>query len=508
MKEFKSKKPSFYIRTLLKEELYEALEFVIMTNYLHYQKVKPLKEIKYELEQIYKDEIKYFEDTIFYLVLNTENKIIGTIRLRKWSRTNPFLLPGIFSNYNIERENIWHVGRFAISNTADITFKKYIFVSLTLWILFSMISCSNEILPLDESSLSESTETKSATQREGIEIGRNLKRSFLSHVTRADISLYPDYFGGMYLNKEGRLVVLVTGDTTTYKEKIQQRALSNNFLLKPCAYSYKELIDIINQLNKFFLNKVNKPLINEIQLDGFGLMDKNNRIAIRIRNCNDEKIEKFKKEISNFPGFVFENSLGDAQLQANLKPGGPVTTLQNQASIGYRARNGANIEGIVVSGHLVNSIGGALYEGFSGNLIGYAIDCYKGPIVDAAFVPVNNSTFIPVNMTTSGISLSTIVDDLFSGASITLEGKTSGRSYGEIDSYYQTGTFPSPTGGTITITNAVSATYLGQDGDSGGIIYASNGTHYTTGIHMGRYNGKAHFILASNINSIMNLQRY
>lgn len=84
------------------------------------------------------------------------------------------------------------------------------------------------------------------------EIAQTLEKSFASKVTRSyteEIN-YPDYYGGVFLNKEGQLVVFTKGDCEPYRQELTTRATSDNFILKSCDYSLNELQEVIDELNQ------------------------------------------------------------------------------------------------------------------------------------------------------------------------------------------------------------------------------------------------------------------
>ena len=51
------------------------------------------------------------------------------------------------------------------------------------------------------------------SKMEAMSLADNLNSSFESSITKSSNTVYPNYYGGNYINEEGRLVVLTVGDT-------------------------------------------------------------------------------------------------------------------------------------------------------------------------------------------------------------------------------------------------------------------------------------------------------
>lgn len=112
---------NFSLYRLSIENLFEASEFIIKTNYEHHQNYFPVT-INDEIESLYIKEQEKFENSFFYVIRNNEGKIAGTIRVLKWDKKITLPIFSIF-NVNIERiiekgcntEDIWHIGCLAIN---------------------------------------------------------------------------------------------------------------------------------------------------------------------------------------------------------------------------------------------------------------------------------------------------------------------------------------------------------------------------------------------------------
>ena len=62
-------------------------------------------------------------------------------------------------------------------------------------------------------------------------------------------SIYPDYYGGCYLDESNNLVILVTGnDSSLHEEDLILRCGGKGFNMKLCQHSYNHLTSLIYSL--------------------------------------------------------------------------------------------------------------------------------------------------------------------------------------------------------------------------------------------------------------------
>lgn len=387
--------------------------------------------------------------------------------------------------------------------------KKNFFLMLMVGAIVFMASCSDDIMSFHQSD--SDSQTKSSlmgekNQVQAIELSQKLNESFAISPTRALTPIYPDFYGGMFINDDGILTILVVGDTIEYKNNFTQRMQSNNYILQRCQYSYATLKNIMDQLNEFVLNPNNVVVVNDLKIEGFCIVDQNNHIAIQIQNCTEEKVARFKDLVMNSPALVFENSNGEAKLQGDIEPGRKINNRVYAGTIGYRARTMGNEEGIVSSGHVFSS-GDRVYDDY-GNQIGECINSASGFDIDAAFIKTNSSYYPSSSTAFLRAFIQPYPSDFPVNTEVTMEGAgSSGANYGKVYSTNATGSFPFA-GGSIYLVNMVSCTYPSVDGDSGALVYSTYGSHYIGGIHMGRASNKAYYTPATRINMRFNLTSY
>lgn len=118
---------------------------------------------------------------------------------------------------------------------------------------FGIVSCSNDFPTESNLSMIEDVITSDFEVNKMVS---NIQNSFSQGSTRgleSEKLIYPDNFGGMYVNEKGELVVLVSEKITeNVRKSYVLRAGSDKFIIKSCEYSYNELNEVKSKLDKFF----------------------------------------------------------------------------------------------------------------------------------------------------------------------------------------------------------------------------------------------------------------
>ena len=323
---------------------------------------------------------------------------------------------------------------------------------------------------------------------------------------------YPDYYGGAFINNEGKLVVYIKGSINRYKKDIEDIIGSQNVIFNSCKNSYSDLNKTMKELNNYkFTNGQNSYSQN---FNSYGIIDSENILIVNLNDFTDASMKQFKKNVNNSKVIEFRKGNGKPILQAtDLNPGAniyaKVGTNNNNGSIGFRAKNSAGEEGIVTSGHVISE-GQGLYYGTGTAAIGLCAVSKQSGSVDAAFIPIfesyNNIPTNTINGTTN--TLSTLTSLPGSGTVVNKVGYKTGSTSGKVIST----NFAVDYGVYGTITNVTTVNYNALRGDSGGIVYSyvsSTNTRYTVGIHGGQIDATTwYYIKAPNILSSLNLSRY
>lgn len=342
-----------------------------------------------------------------------------------------------------------------------------------------------------------------------LDISRELYVKLIDSFSQEPIpsaSDYPNWYGGSFMNDQGKLVICVTPEYSEGLRLLKVKAEvisivgSDDILFEPCEYSFRYLTETMDYLNSIMLDT--KRLAVSDNLNNFGICDKENRIFVFLENCDESSIKMFSKNVDDLGCIIFAKSKGSLVKQVNVKPGNGIETYAGSESMAYRARHNG-VDGIVTAGHVATSTatGYNWVDDSSGTNFAECTKRQESGSVDAAFCKIVNQDYVPSN-------------DIMSGTMLT---STLNPGYGDV--IYKRGAFGGLTSGTVLstnwsgggLTNLTQASYASVDGDSGGIVFTfsmSNNTGYTVGIHLGLGNGKAVYTKASLANSALGITRY
>lgn len=352
----------------------------------------------------------------------------------------------------------------------------------------------------EEESLAQFDKTFLNEQGKASDAYSKLNESF-GKVEERKADDYPDYYGGSFTNKNGKLVVYVKGDVDKYKKDFINRAGIDDIVFETCEYSFKDLTKIIDNINAYKLK--NKDSLIAKNFNCYALMDAENRMVVELDECNDEQIAAFKKQVVDSPAIEFKQASNKLKVEINVNPGSQISVYNGSSgSMGYRARkNGQN--GLVTAAHLAWQ---DCYIYFNGVNIATCTTRQNSGSVDAAFCKITNSNYIPSNIINgTSNTLSTTISEPGVGTVINKVGASTGHTSGTIISTNATAT----TDMGVTLTNLTSANYSSAAGDSGCIVYSVVGSsRYTLGTHVGAAGSTRYFTKANQINSALGVSRY
>lgn len=315
-------------------------------------------------------------------------------------------------------------------------------------------------------------------------LGSSFKAKTRSGVSNPDF-VYPDYYGGGYLDTDGNVVVLVKGDRNKYVSEFQRRTLSSNVVVKECLYSYNELVHFNELLTEKFMNE---SLREELHWTSVGIDTEANKVIVGIVGCTEQAIAKFKSMVLDSDVVTFKEG-GEGVLDSSIDLGGNISYLSAGGSLGYRAR-GSGGSGFVTAGHCVPKVGGFVYIDGS-----YGADCkntqYAGSF-DGAFC-VLRSGYSVSNVTKYGkvvVKADLVPLANLKNTTIVMEGRSIAKaSEGVVSSVSESQTFTKNLPGIgnkkYTISNLIYSSYPSAGGDSGGIVYDKSSSK-VVGVHTGR----------------------
>lgn len=368
--------------------------------------------------------------------------------------------------------------------------------------------------------------------------------------------IYPDYYGGAYINDENKLVVLITRkhSMTREAESIQAEFI-DDVEYKTCYNSYNRLMDVIDSIkNSQILTSEHLAHVSMLGID-----DVDNKVFICLSNDMEDIQSAYNWDDSIIVCYqgncLYEESSSRIVDSLDATFPNPPTypallcgdsiymkegTVWFGGSIGYRAIDASGTEGFVTAGHNIGLSENAVCP-HTGEVIGCAIESYyKENYLDAAFCMLTNKKFNltnNINYTIKGNpatnhwdTLSThIVSKMIKGTIVYMSGMRSKNQQGRVISSYATypimvdTTDNKPYNDSIVFRDIVLSDYPSQSGDSGGIVYTKrrvdnvDGTNCTVGIHVAYAdsiiidNKKIRPVVcikAEHINRIMGLSRY
>lgn len=352
-----------------------------------------------------------------------------------------------------------------------------------------------------------------------------------------DEIIYPEYFGGTYLNENKELVVCLTNDEQNIKSKIINAAKSSDIHFKIVDDSYNDLCALQDMLNKTFESAYDKYIRKQLvsnndiidmlkSISNFSIINKKNCIEIGIENITDKKITSFQKVFGNNDNFTFINSEQHTDC-STWAPGRAIynnsTGSSKRCSTGYRAKyitsSGTTYTGFVSCAHGGQTINTTIYTNYActDKLGTVKVSKYMGS-VDASFITITKSNYSVGMQTHYG-------KDTDTTGNITIESNTYYDSFVEDSCLYKCGSETGTTSGIIhsanatvtskssgiTLTNTIETSKFCDSGDSGGIVFYYNPStekSYACGVVHSTSSSKSNSIKASAIISALNVTPY
>lgn len=332
-----------------------------------------------------------------------------------------------------------------------------------------------------------------------------------------DNGVYPDYYGGMYINNEQKLVVQIVSNNiptitnSAYQTYDSLAAIDDNIVIDYVDNSYNELKEIDDSIINYFANN----LSSDISIVGNYVDVYTNKVVVELEDNTPAEQQKFKDLVFDSEHIIFKT--GERSSNALNAGQGLYNGNQLLCSLGFRAkRNGQN--GFVTAGHCVESFaeGNSYYSYGTLRKKVYS----NGKKADAAFIQssatiTNNlqysiSSYPPVN------SLSTMTYpsvNITAGMAVGKSGAVSQGTYGTVTAAsYTVYSFNDVTGDTIQLPDQVKTNVYALDGDSGGVVVniSLNRDPVAIGIVQGSTNQthEMNFSKYSNIASLLGITTY
>lgn len=124
--------------------------------------------------------------------------------------------------------------------------------------------------------------------------------------------IYPDYYGGSYIDDDGGLVVCVVAANAKEKKSvsksIEETINAKDFRIRNVKYSYHELEEMMELLNHIPNREVAK------NWSGHFLSESDNAIFVQLKDVSEEQISLFQKEVTDSPMLRFVQGEGARDL--------------------------------------------------------------------------------------------------------------------------------------------------------------------------------------------------
>lgn len=292
----------------------------------------------------------------------------------------------------------------------------------------------------------------------------------IQSIINNEISEYPDYIGGFYIDKnDNNVVIQIVKDDEPIKSKSQiasynlyQKILSvdNTAKIEYVDYSYNEINFVIEVLENYYSENFENGYIDAYYDDIV-----NNRVVVELKDYSEQTIKEFKENVIDSPIIYFSEPREIIEY-ASFKAGEGIPGLG--CSIGFRAKlNGS--EGFVTAAHCVSGVNEVV------PLFGTVKKYRKSGNVDAAWIDLNfgitilNSLYNnPLMITLVAPLDNTPVTSFVVGQLYGKSGASSYYTFGNIESVNASGA-----GG---LTGLVGTSVYATNGDSGGIVVKITGT--------------------------------
>lgn len=124
MDRFITSHENYSIWQLSKNGLFDLAKFVVYENYKHHKNLSETSVVSNEeIEQIYNEEIRFFDYSKVFVARNDKHEIVGAIRIMKWNRKDELPITKLFGITTLNEispkdsdQHIWHIGRFAVGS--------------------------------------------------------------------------------------------------------------------------------------------------------------------------------------------------------------------------------------------------------------------------------------------------------------------------------------------------------------------------------------------------------
>ncbi len=191
--------------------------------------------------------------------------------------------------------------------------KKTSFYFILPFFLISVFACNQQKNSNNSNSEfdnnPEETSTTSVQNIDVVVLHNKLMASFSNDwiERESDPDLYPEYYGGSFVDNDGNFIIAVTGNIERNREHLKNIFETDNFKIETVQYSYRDMMRVMDDIDNFLINNSvpnDHPVL--IRFAGAYPDVMRNRVKVLLTEVNESIISTFKKDVSNSPLIIFE----------------------------------------------------------------------------------------------------------------------------------------------------------------------------------------------------------
>ena len=182
-------------------------------------------------------------------------------------------------------------------------------VFIAIVILSMSFACNQQAKKTENNTTSRTKTTTQISEEKSINLHDKLMSSFNPNWENEESSPtdYPDYYGGSFIDNNGKFVVCVVGNPTQHHSKISAILETDDFLTETCTYSYREMMQVMDKIDAFLSDPTipsNHPFLTHFAGAGADVFE--NRVVVQLTEMNNAAIQAFKKDVSNSSAVMFK----------------------------------------------------------------------------------------------------------------------------------------------------------------------------------------------------------
>ena len=182
---------------------------------------------------------------------------------------------------------------------------------VSLILIASLISCNQKNRDNNNTSNepTEEVNTIAANNKFSMELHNKLMNSFsMDWMEReSDPELYPDYYGGSFIDNDGHFVIALTNNNQKTKELLEEALETESFKTETVQYSYKQMLRVMDSIDEFLVNNtIPDDHIVLTHFAGSYVDVLENRVKVLFTEINQTVINSFKRDVTNSSLVIFE----------------------------------------------------------------------------------------------------------------------------------------------------------------------------------------------------------